>query len=240
MPRREVRGSEGFISILRCRQEDVWSILLNVVRSKYGLGHTLLDSRSHSAYSFLLYAAPSSHASALQSSVAGLRLEQGNHGPMRHVNRWSLLLVLILPMAISGCGTSRGASPPLLADNARFMDMWGIYTHCSHSEDLEAMRVDAQQLSLAVDVMDPAADPIPSEREELAPVESSVRLSADPAAMAAACALRAGQVAQERGRRSFAREMFQMIVTKFPQPRYRYYVSQAREGLESLDAATSG
>ncbi|HEX5550142.1 MAG TPA: hypothetical protein VFX36_04885 [Nitrospira sp.] len=65
----------------------------------------------------------------------------------------------------------------------------------------------------------------------------SVRLSADPSAMAAACALRAGQVAQERGRQSFAREMFQMIVTNFPQPRYRYYVDQAREGLGCADCA---
>ena len=67
----------------------------------------------------------------------------------------------------------------------------------------------------------------------------NVRLSADPSAMAAACALRAGHVAQERGRRSFAREMFQMIVTNFPQPRYRYYATQAREGLEQLDAETT-
>lgn len=120
------------------------------------------------------------------------------------------------------------------------MDMWGIYTHCSQSEDLDAMRVDAQRLSLAVDVMDPAADPIPPESEEPAPVGPPSRLSVDPAAMAAACALRAGQVAQEMGRLSFAREMFQMIVTNFPQPRYRYYAAQAREGLERLDAARSG
>jgi hypothetical protein len=159
---------------------------------------------------------------------------------MRQGNRWSLILVLILPMAISGCDTSRQSSNPSLTDNGRFMDMWRIYTHCSQSEDLDAMRVDAQRLSLAVDVMDPAADPIPPESEELASMEPSVRLSADPAAMAAACALRAGQVAQGMGRLSFARQMFQMIVTNFPQPRYRYYVAQAREGLESLDAARSG
>jgi hypothetical protein len=152
---------------------------------------------------------------------------------MRQRNRWSLILVLILPMAISGCDTSRPSSNPSLTDNGRFMDMWGIYTHCSQSEDLDAMRVDAQRLSLA-------ADPIPRESEELAPMEPSVRLSADPAAMAAACALRAGQVVQGMGRLSFARQMFQMIVTNFPQPRYRYYVAQAREGLESLDAARSG
>jgi hypothetical protein len=159
---------------------------------------------------------------------------------MRQRHRWWFILVLILPLAISGCDTSRQSSTPLRTDNGRFMDMWGIYTHCSQSEDLDAMRVDAQRLSVAADVVDSAADPIPSKGEEPAPMEPSVRLSADPGEMAAACALRAGQVAQERGRRSFAREMFQMIVTNFPQPRYRYYVAQAREGLERLDAETSG
>jgi len=118
--------------------------------------------------------------------------------------------------------------------------MWGIYTHCSRSEDLDAMRVDAQRLSLAGNMTDSAGDPIFPESEESASMGPNVRLSADPSAMAAACALRAGQIAQERGRRSFAREMFQMIVTNFPQPRYRYYATQAREGLERLDAETPG
>ena len=156
---------------------------------------------------------------------------------MRQRNHWWLILVLILLMAISGCGTSKQSSKP---SNVRFMDMWGIYTHCSQSEDLDAMRVDAQRLSVAADVVDSAADPIPSKGEEPAPMEPSVRLSADPGEMAAACALRAGQVAQGRGRLSFAREMFQKIVTNFPQPRYRYYAAQAQEGLESLDAVRSG
>jgi hypothetical protein len=120
------------------------------------------------------------------------------------------------------------------------MDMWGIYTHCSHSEDLDAMRGDAQRLRLAVEVMDHAADPVPLEREEPAFMGPPARLSVDPAAMAAACALRAGRVAQGMGRPYDAREMFQMIVTDFPQPRYQYYATQAREGLERLDAERTG
>lgn len=159
---------------------------------------------------------------------------------MRQRNcRW-LILVLILPIAISGCDASRESSKPSLTETGRFMDLWGIYTHCSQSEDPDVMRVDAQRLRLAVEMKDPAADPIPPDSEEPAPMESSVRLPADPTAMAAACALRAGQVAQGKGRLYLAREMFQMIVTSFPQPRYRYYAAQAREGLEQLDAARSG
>ena len=159
---------------------------------------------------------------------------------MRQRHRWWFLLVLIVPLGLSGCDRSRPSSTPLLTDNGRFMDTWGIYTHCSQTEDLEAMRVDAQRLSLVGNVTDSVEDPISPQSEEATSMGPSARLSADPSAMAAACALRAGQVAHERGLRSFAREMYEMIVTNFPHPRYRYYVAQAREGLERLDAGTSG
>lgn len=149
---------------------------------------------------------------------------------MRHWNHWWLMFALMLPMAIAGCGTSRSSSQPLLTDNPRFMDMFTLYTHCMETNDHESMRADAQVLSRSVDVLDAAADPR---------IGPSVRLSADPAAMAAACALRAGQAAQEEGDLSSAREMYQMIVTYFPQPRYAYYADQARAGLEQLNAAPS-
>ena len=159
---------------------------------------------------------------------------------MRQRYRWWFVFVLILPLASSGCGTGRQSSTPLLNDNGRFMDLWGIYTRCSHSKDLDAMRIDAQRLSLAGNMTDSAGNPMTPENEDPATLGPSVRLSADPSAMAAACALHAGEVAEERGRLSFAREMFQMILTNFPQPRYSYYAGQAREGLERLDAGTSG
>ena len=100
------------------------------------------------------------------------------------------------------------------------------------------MRVDAQQLSLAVNMTDSAEDPIPTESNEPVPLGPIFRLSADPAAMAASCALRAGQAALEMGRLNVAREMFHRVVVNFPQPRYQYYVTQARLGLEQLDAAS--
>jgi hypothetical protein len=156
---------------------------------------------------------------------------------MRSSTRWWLVVVLVLLTASSGCGMSRPSGGS--ADNSRFMEMWDIYSHCSRSEDLEALRADAQRLSLTVGAMGSAVDVIPAANEE--PVMGPIaRLSADPAAMAAACALRAGQVAQGMERWSLAREMFQMIVKDFPQPRYRYYAAEARAGLEQLDAARSG
>jgi hypothetical protein len=118
------------------------------------------------------------------------------------------------------------------------MDLWSTYTHCYQSENLDAMRVDAQRLTRAINTIDSAAGPIPLESDEMAHLGPTVRLSVDPAAMAASCALRAGQAAQEMGRLYVAREMFHMIVINFPQPRYQYYAAQARLGLEQLDAAS--
>lgn len=155
---------------------------------------------------------------------------------MRQANRRWLIRGLILLMAISGCDTSRSPIRPTLSDNDRFMDIWGTYTHCHRSEDLDAMRLDTQRLSRAADTMTHTADPIPPESTDPVPLGPTVRLSVDPSAMAAACALRTGQVAQGTGRRNIAREMFLTIITNFPQPPYRYYVAQARLGLDRLNA----
>ena len=149
---------------------------------------------------------------------------------MRQEHRRHLVLVLILLIALNGCDTNWQSSRSSLSDNGRFMDLWSIYTHCLRSEDLEAMRTDTHQLIRAADMINAVEGPIP-----LAP---TVRLSVDPAAMAAACALRTGQAAQLMGHLHVAREMFYMVVINFPQPRYEYYAAQARLGLEQLDAVS--
>jgi len=157
---------------------------------------------------------------------------------MHQENCWWLVPVLLLLMPLSGCDTSRQSSRSSLSDNGRFMDLWSTYTHCYRSEDLDAMSTDAQRLSRAVTTIDSAEDPILPESNEPVPLGPSIRLSADPAAMTAACALRAGQAAQGMGHLNVAREMFHMVVRNFPQPRYQYYAAQARLGLEQLDAAS--
>jgi len=157
---------------------------------------------------------------------------------MRREKRLWLTLVLTLLMPLGGCDTIGQSSRASLSDSGRFMDLWSTYTHCFRSEDLDAMRADAQRLSLAVNTSDSAEAPIPTERNEPVSLGPTFRLSADPAAMAASCALRAGQAAREMGRLNIAREMFHRVVINFPQPRYQYYVAQARLGLEHLDAAS--
>lgn len=157
---------------------------------------------------------------------------------MNLVNHWWLIRVLVLLMAFSGCETSRQSSRFSLSDNGRFMEMWNTYIHCYRSENLDAMRVDAQRLSHAVGAIDSPADSISPASDESPQMGLPPRVSVDPAAMAAACALHVGQVAQGTGHPFLAKEMFQMVITHFPQPPYRYYVAQARQGLEALHAAT--
>jgi hypothetical protein len=141
-------------------------------------------------------------------------------------------------MAFSGCETSMQSSRLSLSDNGRFMEMWNTYIHCYQSENLDAMRVDAQRLSRAVGAIDSPADSISPASDESPRMGLPPRVSVDPAAMAAACALHVGQVAQGTGHPFLAREMFQMVITHFRQPPYLYYVAQARRGLETLRAET--
>jgi hypothetical protein len=154
------------------------------------------------------------------------------------MNGWWLIQVLVLLMAFSGCESSRQFSRHTLSDNGHFMEMWNTYIHCYQSENLDAMRVDAQRLSHAAEAIDSPAHPIAPASDESPPVRLPSRLSVDPGAMAAACTLHVGQVAQGTGHPFLAREMFQMVITHFRQPPYLYYVAQARRGLETLRAET--
>jgi hypothetical protein len=116
------------------------------------------------------------------------------------------------------------------------MDLWRTYAHCYRSADLDEMRDDAQQLSQAAKTFDSAEDSSLPERDAPAPSEPTTRFSVDPGAMAASCILHTGQAAQKMGHLNVAREMFQLIVLRFPQSRYRYYAAQAQLSLEHLNA----
>jgi len=151
--------------------------------------------------------------------------------------RWWLTFVLIIVMTLSGCDKS-GQSLQSRSDTGSVMDLWRTYTHCYRSADLGEMRDDAQRLIQAANTFDSAEDSSPPKRDEPAPSEPTTRFSVDPGAMAASCTLHTGQAAQKMGRLNVAREMFQLVVLGFPQSRYQYYATQARLGLEHLNAAS--
>jgi hypothetical protein len=157
---------------------------------------------------------------------------------MHRETGWWFTVVLTLLIPLSGCDTSSQSSRSSLFDNGRFMDLWSTYTHCQRSQNLDEMRADAEGLSRTVQTIDSAEGPILPEKNEPVPLGPTFRLSADPTAMAAACAIHTGQAAQEMGRLNVAQEMFHMVIIHFPQSHYQYYAAQARRGLEQLDAAS--
>ena len=156
---------------------------------------------------------------------------------MRRKNPWWFILILTLLMPLSGCDTSR-QSLQSLSDSGSVMDLWRTYTHCYRSADLDEMRDDAQQLIQAANTFGSAEASSLPEHDIPAPSEPPTRFSVDPGAMAASCTLHTGQAAQKMGHLNVARDMFQLVVLRFPQSRYQYYAAQARLGLEHLNPAS--
>ena len=148
-----------------------------------------------------------------------------------------LTLVLIILLPLSGCDKSR-QSLQSQSDSGSVMDLWHTYNHCYRSADLDEMRDDAQQLIQAANTFGSAEASSPPEHDIPAPSEPPTRFSVDPGAMAASCTLHTGQAAQKMGHLNVARDMFQLVVLRFPQSRYQYYAAQARLGLEHLNAAS--
>lgn len=144
-------------------------------------------------------------------------------------------LLLVLLTFFNGCGSASQSSRAPVYENGGFMEMWGTYTHCHLSENLDSMRADAQRLTRAASAIASSEHSTSSEGTKPVPLEPTARLSVDPRAMAAACALHAGQIAQDKGRHHLAREMFETVITNYPQPPYQYYVAQAQLGLDRLD-----
>jgi hypothetical protein len=156
---------------------------------------------------------------------------------MRREICWGLTFVLIILITLSGCDKSK-QSLQSLSDRGSVMDLWRTYTHCYRSADLDEMRDDAQQLIQAANTFGSAEASSPPEHDIPAPSEPPTRFSVDPGAMAASCTLHTGQAAQKMGHLNVARDMFQLVVLRFPQSRYQYYAAQARLGLEHLNAAS--
>jgi len=129
---------------------------------------------------------------------------------------------------------TNAATVPL--DNAGFMTAWNAYRHCQAGTDVDTMRADMKQLSRVASAQElthnlPFSLPDFVKRVMAKPTS---RLAADPSAMAAACALSAGQAALRVERMDVAAEMFRTVLQNHLQPDYAYYVDQARAGMEEV------
>ncbi|GIW54462.1 MAG: hypothetical protein KatS3mg082_0866 [Nitrospiraceae bacterium] len=138
---------------------------------------------------------------------------------------------------LAGCqGVIPGAKPAYV-DNGRFMDLWQGYTRCKSGTDVEAMRDEAEQLirtAQALNVRSGFVLPLPGRVERLVS-DPSPRLAVDVKAMAAACALYAGNLALSVGKNDIAFDMFYHVIKNHTQPEYTYYVSQAKAGMAAVD-----
>lgn len=140
-------------------------------------------------------------------------------------------------MLLGGCQGLPPVSTAAPLDNAGFMTAWGAYLHCqAGTDDVETMRAEMKQLSRVASAQESAQN-LPFSLPDFVKrvmAKPTSRLAADPNAMAAACALAAGQAALRVERMDVAAEMFRTVLQNHPQPEYAYYVDQARVGMEEV------
>lgn len=128
------------------------------------------------------------------------------------MGRTGLLLMCLL--ALAGCQTGLQSVEKSLATEEAFARSWSLYQDC-RSADLETILVRTPQW----------------ERMAAPPASVPVRLSVDPRALAADCAIHAGDLALMQGEQGLAVEFFSLVIERYPQPDYAYYVARAWDGL---------
>ncbi len=118
-------------------------------------------------------------------------------------------------LLLTGCqlGVLQGPETGMGPDE--FARIWGLYQDCRRSDDVATVLAKAPHW------------------ERMAATQSrrAVRLSVDPRALAAACAVHTGRVALAQGEEELAVELFSLVIQRYPEPDYAYYVAQARAGL---------
>lgn len=146
-------------------------------------------------------------------------------------------LTLGIVMLLSGCQSVQPSNTAAPLDNAGFMTAWGAYLHCqAGTDDVDTMRAEMKQLSQVASAQESAQN-LPLSLPDFVTrvmAKPTSRLAADPRAMAAACAISAGQAALRVERMDVAAEMFRTVLQNHPQPEYAYYVGQARVGMEEV------
>ncbi len=123
------------------------------------------------------------------------------------------LLPLCL-LVLAGCQTGLHSVEKVLAAEEAFVRSWSLYQDCRRA-DLAVILVQTPQW----------------ERMAALSARLPVRLSVDPRALAADCAIHAGHLALSRGEEELAAEFFSFVIERYPQPDYSYYVARAWDGL---------
>ena len=137
----------------------------------------------------------------------------------------------------SGCQTT--LTPKSGLDNTGFMSLWGTYSDCKASSDLDKASLGLKKLSDATQFHnghDGFVLPLPTTLERLVTSPTN-RLAVDVRAMTAACSLHTGRLAIDQGRIDLARDVFASVVTLHHDVS-PYYVLQAKKFLTELERGT--
>ena len=183
---------------------------------------------------------------ARPTSLSGKQIQSDAYKGMRlsddvqtsgKIMRIALLRLCLLSMVMfGGCQSFQPFTDTTVLGNESFGDLWTVYKHCRSSTDHDEMRQDIQHLSRALHGMSETKNRpsfLPQSVQRLIE-EPPSRLAVDPGAMAIACGLHAAEAAQADGQTQMAAELFEFVLSKDRDPRYTYYVEQARLGLAQM------
>lgn len=140
-------------------------------------------------------------------------------------------MVMLTAMSVACQAPSKGAGAVAAAARANLMEQWKVYDHCRTSDNTESVLLDALVLHRSIQ-----EERYPELPALLRPIRRwmdpmPVRLAVDPKAMAAACTLRAADMALEHGWTDIAMQVYRGMIAAYTAPQYAYYVEQARTGL---------
>ena len=154
----------------------------------------------------------------------------------KNSGRLGLLRLCLILLTLAGCQSFAPFADRRLLEEQTFQHLWSLYSHCRSSVDPEEMREDLQHLGQAARrLRELNRAPFLPEAFAYRVEGPPSRLSVNPEAMMAACAIRAGQETQMTGRTDIATELYGFVLSGSWKSLSSYYAEQARSGLALLE-----
>ena len=152
---------------------------------------------------------------------------------MRHV-RPSVFLLFTIAVVTACQATSNTPRPS--GNNDRVMNLWSTYRACMASSDFDVVQQTSDQLRIVRKEAEWYAGRHFSPAEDInhLPTQAPSRLAVDVHAMAASCALHAGDIASEDGKDTIATQLYSEVLS-YEEPAYSFYIGQARSRLAQLE-----
>ena len=152
--------------------------------------------------------------------------------PLHHA---SPRLFFLFTIAVLTACQAASNTPRAPGNNDRVMNLWSTYRVCMASSDFEEVQRASDELRIIRKQSEWYAGRHFSPAEDITPLSARApsRLAVDVHAMAASCALHAGDIASEDGRDNIARQLYSEVLS-YEEPAYGCYIGQARSRLAQL------